>query len=253
MSEQEQRFVDLWKRRSTLTKTEWAELYRIVEATLCRYSPAELRELPEEPQYYIQDFFLRKIFEPARHDSSPPVGLGALCNPYYINFLRDQFKRPHFHHEDGSGEAMEASERQAAQENMDECGCKALRELNVAEEHLEQSAVALLGSLSVYDQAYLALNTCVDTPLPISDIAKRFRIPSYHRRAAMLGITRKKGEFVKTYAQTVLGKWLSGLGIDATDSNRSAILRAFDVLCAHVARLKLVPPLPQPASDGVSP
>lgn len=237
MEEKEQRFIALWSRRATLRETEWAELYALVAGVLRNYWPEELRGLHDDRMVYVQDFFLKKVFEPARHDSTIPYGFGALCD-WFRRFLRDQLRRGRRRPlEDTSENAWLVAESAAA----GDCGCGG-DDHELPDAQLGESAKQFLSQLDPYSQAYLALSTCADDDLPISQIAERYRIPSYHRRAAQLGITRKRGEFVRGYEKTLLGRWMAGLGITFDDQGRAGMLRALRHLCTHVLAMRLPGP-----------
>ncbi len=85
------RLTQLWAARDELTEAEWEELYKLVFGILSRATPSILRSLPESKEHYIQDFFLLKVFEPAKHQSSAPRGANELCS-YFNNYLIDVYR-----------------------------------------------------------------------------------------------------------------------------------------------------------------
>ena len=86
------RLTPLWESREFLTEAEWEELYKLIVDILKRSNPSILRSLPEAKEHYIQDFFLLKVFEPAKHNSASPHGSNELCS-YFNNYLIDVYRR----------------------------------------------------------------------------------------------------------------------------------------------------------------
>jgi len=227
MIETAERMVQLWRRREVLTEVEWEELYKLVVRILKRSNPQILRSLPEEKENYIQDFFLFKVFEPAKHNSSCPYGANELCS-YFNNYLTDVYRslRPTDSIDDetdvegGCGGSL-TSMSPADSEFFD---------YKLTHQAVHTRAQAFLEQLDDVGRVYLSLHMCADAPEPLYKLAKQFRIPAYHYRATQLGITRKKGEFGVGYESTQIGSWLSkDLGLEVTYN--PAVLSALKILC----------------------
>lgn len=223
------RLTQLWDNRDDLVEAEWEELYGLIVRILKRSNPSILRSLPESKEHYIQDFFLLKVFEPAKHDSSSPHGGSGLCS-YFNNYLIDVYR--------GAGlrttdlvEDYDAVER-ACEDARDYVAPADSEFFDYGFSHLDvhQRAKRFLEQLDDIGRIYLALHACADAPEPLYKLAERLRIPSYHYRAHQLGITRKKGEFGADYESTQIGSWLAkDLGLELTVN--AAVLAALKILC----------------------
>jgi hypothetical protein len=223
------RLTPLWENRESLTEAEWEELYRLIFGILSRSNPSILRSLPEPKEHYIQDFFLLKVFEPAKHNSASPHGANELCS-YFNNYLIDVYRSA----------GLRTTE---LVENYDEVErtCEDARDYaapadgeffdyGISHQDVHQRAQTFLVKLDEIGRIYLALHACADAPEPLYKLAQRLRIPSYHYRAHQLGITRKKGEFGEGYEDTQIGSWLTKqLGLDL--SANPAVLTALKILC----------------------
>jgi len=224
-----ERLKSLWGAREGLSEAEWDELYRLVFSILNRSHPSILRSLPESKEHYIQDFFLMKVFEPARHGSSSPHGANELCS-FFNNFLIDVYRSAGLRTID-LVEDFDEVERNC--EHLHENFMPADGEFfdhGITHQAVQRHAQSFLDELDDVGRVYLALHVCADSPEPLNKLAKRLRIPSYHYRALQLGITRKKGEYEKGYESTQIGGWLTKvLGLEL--SANSAILTALKILC----------------------
>ncbi|MDA8416721.1 MAG: hypothetical protein M0Z78_06610 [Betaproteobacteria bacterium] len=225
----DKRLKHLWGKRDDLTEAGWADLYQLIFGMLKRSNPSILRSLPESKEHYIQDFFLIKVFEPAKHNSSCPRGGNELCS-YFNNYLIDVYRGADLritdlvenHDEIGYLCAEAGNDQTPADGEFFEYG------FGYREVH--QRARAFLDQMDDIGRVYLALHACADAPEPLYRLAERLRIPSYHYRAHQLGITRRKGEFGKGYEVTQIGKWLvRELGLELGPN--SAVLAALKILC----------------------
>jgi len=221
--------ITLWQQRDQLDTRGWETLYKLVCGSLKRCNPSILSVLPENKEYYIQDFFLLKVFEPARHESNAPSGPGELCS-YFKNFLIDVYRAADQQHRELFLEFDELVEKLPAVDCAAEDEWASLREHGLSPESVHESARLFLLELEEVEQLYLALHVCADAPQPLYQLAEQYRIPSYHYRARQLGITRKKGEFQAGYEQTRIGHWITtelGLGLE----NIATIGVVFKILC----------------------
>lgn len=223
------RFVHLWKSRDALNEAEWEELYRLTFSILSKSNPSILRSLPESKEHYIQDFFLLKVFEPAKHNSACPHGANELCS-YFNNYLIDVYRSAGLRTTD-LVEDYEEVER-ACEEAHDHSAPAdgEFFDYGFSRQDVHQRAQSFLEQLDEIGRVYLALHACADAPEPLYKLAERLRIPSYHYRAHQLGITRKKGEFGDGYESTQIGHWLAKeLGLELTAN--TAVLTALKILC----------------------
>jgi len=224
---QADRLIQLWKSRDDLTEAEWGELYKLVVSILKRSNPQILISLPENKEYYIQDFFLLKVFEPAKHDSSSPHGANELCS-YFNNYLIDVYRSVRARITDYVEDPEEIG---VCRETLDEVETDAeFFDYKLTHQAVHQRAQAFLEQLDDVGRIYLALHACADAPEPLYKLAEQYRIPSYHYRANQLGISRKKGEFGVGYEFTQIGGWLSKeLGLELTPN--PAVVSALKILC----------------------
>lgn len=231
-TDSDSRLVQLWSSRDHLSEVEWTELYNLVFAILKRSNLSILRSLPESKEYYIQEYFVIRVFESAKHKNAPVRGRNAL-HTYFRRYLIDVYRgtnrrktdsfenseKTRHIHDNTPDEADEADESDSVFSNYD-----------ISPEDVHLSAKHFLDNLDEIGRCYLALHTCVDKSEPLSKMAKRLNIASYHCRAQKLGITRKKGEFIKGYEATQIGDWLTNkLGLKLAD--KSALLAALKILC----------------------
>ena len=191
------RLIQLWKSRDDLTEAEWAELYKLIFGILKRSNPSILGSLPESKENYIQDFFLLKVFEPAKYNSSCPHGANELCS-YFNNYLIDVYRSAGLRTTDFV-ENYDEVERTCGESHDDALSDREFYDYSITHQDVHRRAQAFLDQLDDVGRIYLALHACADAPEPLYKLAEQFRIPSYHYRANQLGITRKKGEF---------GEWL---------------------------------------------
>jgi hypothetical protein len=225
----EHRLTPLWDNRDQLSEAQWEELYKLILSILNRSNPSILRSLPEDKGHYIQDFFLLKVFEPAKRKCSSPRGGNELCS-YFNNYLIDVYRSAGLRNTDLL-ESYDEVERNCE----DACNYAVAAdgeffEYGLSHQDVHQRAKIFLERLDDIGRIYLALNACSDVPEPLYKLAERLRIPSYHYRAHQLGITRKKGEFGDDYEATQIGCWLTTeLGLEL--SANPAVLTALKILC----------------------
>ena len=223
------RLVQLWERRDELTEAEWEELYKLILSILKRSAPSILRSLPESKEHYIQDFFLLKVFEPAKHNSDSPRGANELCS-YFKNYLIDVYRGASLRTTDYV-EDYDEVERSCDNAHDDTVPADGeFFDYGFSHQDVHQRANLFLNQLDDIGRIYLALHACADAPEPLYKLAARLNIPSYHYRAHQLGITRKKGEFGDDYESTLIGQWLAKvLGLELTAN--TAVHTALKILC----------------------
>ena len=225
-----ERLSKLWVARDELTESEWEELYKLTFSILGRSTPSILRSLPESKEHYIQDFFLLKVFEPAKHHSSSPHGANELCS-YFNNYLIDVYRSAGLRTTDLVEDYDEVERSCEDARDYAAPADKEFFDYGLSHQDVQQRARGFLTQLDEIARLYLALHACADAPEPLYKLAERLHIPSYHYRAHQLGITRKKGEFADDYESTQIGRWLAKeLGLELTAGN-PAVLTALKILC----------------------
>jgi len=223
------RLLLLWKSRDDLTEAEWGELYKLVFGILKRSNPQILRSLPESKEYYIQDFFLLKVFEPAKYNSASPYGANELCS-YFNNYLTDVYRSASLRTTDLIDDWSEVERSCGESTNALSPADTEFVDYKLTHQAVQVRAQEFLEQLDDVGRIYLALHACADAPEPLYKLAEQYRIPSYHYRAIQLGITRKKGEFEAGYESTQIGSWLSKqLGLELTPN--PAVILALKILC----------------------
>jgi len=135
---------------------------------------------------------LFKVFEPTKHNSNAPIGPNELCT-YFNNFLIDVYRSAHNrniefieNYDEVEHACVDVLHGITALED------KEFYDYGKSYQEVFDSALTFLDKLDEVARIYLALHACADTPEPLSNLAKRYCIPSYHYRARQLGISRKK-------------------------------------------------------------
>jgi hypothetical protein len=244
---EETELCTLWESRAQLSKPQWDRLWHLVYQALSRCNPSVLRSLPDTKQDYITDFFLSKVMR-EQYSGAKLESAAALCTffqRYLIQVQRQQIRRAE--HSVDSAEELDELVLNHTQEtsiaaNID-CGCRRPEHTNEWRVMLE-AAFAFYVTLEKEDKIYLSLHTCDPDAEPLSKIADRYRIASYHYRAGRLGITRKKGELPSDYETTRIGQWMAEkLGINTNPYILADVLRAFKALCEAAITLRDTLPL----------
>lgn len=93
--QREKELQDLWQRRDRLNESEWNRLYKLVGFSLFdnrgRFKSL-IKALPEDFDFYFQEFFVQKVFLPARKEGFIPgalIGAGAV-RTFFKRFLLDR-------------------------------------------------------------------------------------------------------------------------------------------------------------------
>ena len=254
--------ADLWSRRGKLSKSEWARLYVLVmgvlEANPVREERSSVLGGEAAVDHLRQSFFVDKVLLPAtaaRSDPNPRLTLHALP-VFYRRYLLDQLRAIQRH---GETELPEGDDGRIADKKAEnrygwlgevaaDCEC-----LDVSGEvdscALQDSAGRFLRGEDDWVVVYLALHFCHGRErLALSKIQRVYRIPSYHYKARQLGIAPPRGGYagLAQFADTMIGRWLTGNGIELAEDKRHVIRHAFDLLCleafAECGRRELTEP-----------
>ena len=238
IAQREATLRDLWSNRAQLSQQQWAELYDQVVFGLRRMCRApELESISDTREEHIQQFFMDRVFDADFSKLSVPHHFGALCD-WFRNFLKDILKSSE-HKQKISLDDCEEDKDSAIGQIKEDPGQRdytdgLLLEVGLNEAKVRESAAEFLASLEKSDQLYLACHSCAEheDAEPLSSMAKRMQIASYHHRALKLGITLKKGESEQGYEKTYIGTWLTQkLKLRCTADFIQENLVALKILC----------------------
>lgn len=226
-------YIALWKRRSDLSEAEWRDFYERTHRflALCQIRDFEA-DLGGDRKVLIDDFFYDKVFATAGSSAGEPFAAGALCS-FFKNYLKDR------QYSSWERRRVSADDDDHPESGYARCACETdpddiylLSEAGLSLDGIMESASAFLQTLPEAERMYLALHACADDPEALANLAKRFRVPSYHYKAKKLGITREKGAFEEGYEKTAIGCWLNqDLQLSLTDDYLKEILAALKILC----------------------
>lgn len=247
MSGDFQELADLWARRGDLSRPEWHRLYELVIALLNANPVSQERadKLGDEKVRTLRhSFFVDKVLLPATApgaDPNPDLTLRALP-VFYRRYLIDQIRAVDRLSESELPENDDGrmADRKPASgafglfgDADGECGCiDDLGEIDSCA--LQESAREFLRGEDDWVVLYLALHFCHGRDrIPLSQIQRVYRIPSYHYKARALGIAPPRGGYagMAEFADTLIGRWLTDNDIALNEDNRGVIRHAFDLLC----------------------
>jgi hypothetical protein len=239
----EQRFAELWNRRGSLATAEVEELYRIVWSVLGSWKPSALSSLPGEHADYVVDFFTQAVLLGQGRAQARDTGvLYTAYRNYLLDCLRSEKKSAQRHIQPT---ISDDDEEQDPLTNLEPAGgasngrhtsdTSLMTDFGLSPESLDAAANAFLDTVEPWAKIYLAIHQCADKEqsVPLSALAKKYGIASYHYQARYLGITRKKGELLRDYEKTLIGRWLVQIsGETFSLENRDFYRLAFNFLCA---------------------
>lgn len=225
-------YIHYWEQRHTLNAGDWQTLYQLTHRYLAACSIRDFEAELGDRKSLIDDFFHDKVFATAGSEGGAPVAPGVIC-VYLRNYLRDRLKSA------WERKRVSTDDDDHPESAYEQCGCESaedideiMRDIGLTVELVSRHAQDFLTTLDENERMYLALHACADDPEALSNLAKRFRVPSYHYKAKKLGITREKGECELGYDKTAIGRWLShSLGIELDREHSEAILAALKILC----------------------
>jgi hypothetical protein len=233
------RLSKLWSTRNTLNQTEWGELYQIIWNILISYHPPELKGLSLEQEDYIQQFFEEKVLRDTLTITEGLIHAGFI-RYIYKRFLDSQFRSA----KEKKNKITDSSDQEnyiekISEDERDKEGSTyneevLLNEYKINPAQLYISAKIFYKELEPWAKLYLSIHFCPDAQksLPLNALAKRYQITSYHYKAGLLGITRKKNEDTQNYHKTMIGGWLSStLNIGPSSENKNIIKYILQILC----------------------
>ena len=234
-----QKILSYWNRRSQkLSQEEWHDFYCLIVPVLMRTRlPSEYAD-PAARQELVQAFFFEKVFENALTSSAGELisvhALHEFLHRFSVSLLRKKSKEIRNEYLlDG-----EEEEKHEDIEHIADVGkyTQVLREAGIKLEHVDSSAEKFVNGLNLGEKAYLRNNTCAEheESEPISHIAKRLALSSYHYKAKKLGVTREKGETHMGYENTLIGGWLVSVGAKVNPEWREELSILISLLCMKV-------------------
>ncbi|WP_295529963.1 hypothetical protein [uncultured Pseudacidovorax sp.] len=251
-SEDSAELVRLWRRRQTLAPHEMGRMYGIVGTALGDCHPPELKALGEGRQELVAQFIYLKVL---RLDADPEEGeeegaggatdraahsapstAFALC-AYFRRYLIDctratSFRRKLSLGEEVSDEQLDAHLRGHRGGAGDAAGCLAEHGLSMA--GVAEAARRFIAGLGEPERLLLCEGFGREAPL--SGVAARHAIASYHYRAGRLGLVHRRESLPADYGRTLLGGWIAQtLGIAIEPGNMDAIGAVFEILGAEAS------------------
>ncbi|MDA7418756.1 hypothetical protein PGB34_20475 [Xenophilus arseniciresistens] len=239
--------VRLWQHRQALAPSQMGRLYTIVGGALGGCHPPELQALGESRQELVAQFIYIKVLrldvdpddgedgEPApktRGSHSAPSTAFALC-AYFRRYLIDCTRASSFRRKLSIGDEVNDAQLEAQLgEHEDEDAC--LREHGLSAARVAAAARAFIAALDEPERLLLCEGFGQEAPL--SGVAARHAIASYHYRAGRLGLVHKREALPADYGKTAIGRWLQEeLGIALVPDNVDAILAVFKILGAEAS------------------
>lgn len=253
----------LWENRQTLNNEQWGRLYQIVCNTLKHIKFYDFEGFTTQEDL-IQDFFTKKVYRPDLN--SKCYHTGALIS-FFKNFLKDELPKKIRYDEKfrsydviiESGE-KNTDEDSSEDENLDgetlnndenildvtENSENENTELDTIDyvedftgdaklfiENVKNSAKQWLGKQDFWVKLFLANNSEYNENIEaLSNLAKKYKISSYHYKAEKLGLIWKSSNNYKEYEKnTMIGQWISTLDIEISEENMEIISKILKILC----------------------
>lgn len=239
--------VRLWQHRQALAPPQMGRLYAIVGAALAGCHPPEQQALGESRQELVAQFIYIKVLrldvdpddgedgEPApkaRAGHSAPSTAFALC-AYFRRYLIDCTRASAFRRKLSLGDEVDDAQLEAqlgAHEDAEDC----LAEHGLSSARVQAAARAFIAGLEAPERLLLCEGFGQEAPL--SGVAARHAIASYHYRAGRLGLVHKREALPADYGRTLIGHWLHAeLGLRIEAENMAAILQVFKILGAEAS------------------
>jgi len=265
----ESRLLDLWRRRATLSESEWHALYSLVCATLANKHTSLITRLGGTHEEYIQDFFEDKVLT-LNQNNQELHHRGALIF-YFERYLLSRLRDPYLKHgiapteddeEDlavdvegatldeiligqqlGDWLALELESTAATSADLrrlvaEMLGLDLERLLGAAHDFLHaRGDWTHLAADSGWIRLYLGCHFCPDDEtspsLSLNTLARRHGIPSYHARAVKLGISvpKQQDAALTAFRKSFRGQWLLSLGIQVDPEHQMEMTLALKILC----------------------
>jgi hypothetical protein len=234
-SDNADKIVSYWNRRSRLTEAEWVDFNRCVVPLLLRTRLPEEYSDPDRRMELINDFFQDKILFNAETSRAGALTSAHALHRYLKNYALDQLPKSPSEQAGPAGEEEMDVDLPAEPVPLPEA--QLLKEAGINVEDAVRSANYFVGQvLDDGDRAYLRYASCADVkPEPVSRIAERLDIgTTFHFKAKKLGITRSKGETYRGYEKTKIGAWLLSTGAELHPDWRTELAALLNLLCQQV-------------------
>lgn len=232
-AQNQQVLSDYWVRMDQLNEAEWVDFYRHVRMALLRCPATQLRDLPDNRESYIDEFFAEKLFFKAQRiaaTGNQTISGGALCG-FFRNYLTDVLHGYQRMPLLGDREAEPgmpidpADSEEAIKVFLNQIG---------GHEVLARSVDGFLVTLEDWALLMLRGHFCADDDqaIPMSTLCRG--IPASHYKAQKLGITVKKNtaDFLG-YEHTRIGQWIKAIGVDIAPENYAVIRFLLGALCVE--------------------
>ena len=251
MTQSSTRLSDLWLQRGSLSGADTAELFQRVVAllrpTAARICGGLLLKSPEE---FVWDFAQDNVYEVDPGKKSAFLVEGENETKAYIkrrfemslsDTRRSERKGTEIIIIDGpetEPPARPVGEDQSVVEILATAGLS----LKVATDHADR----FIGDLLRDEKILLFYNTCMDyddkraerehgkAAVPLVELAARFAIKNYYRKARALGITGLRGGFVKDFAKSKLGRFMQRCGLQIDRDHWDEMKAMLKILCGVV-------------------
>jgi len=233
-TQEEAELQALWLRRGELDNSGWGRLWRHVTKILNQCQPRILRKLPDTKEEYISDFWMNKV-QNGNYGGTPLESARALAT-FFDNYLKDELRycarRPTSYLDDEAALDCLADDNEAAAQL---ASTQDGPEDTAYWSQLLSKAAKFFRTLTEIEQIYLSQSFCPGKDgEPMSKLAERLSIASYHYKAGQLGIVHAGGKVVDDYEKTKIGTWISktlGLQIE-----RGILEEALEALCEVAMR-----------------
>lgn len=224
--QQKSELITLLAQRGIAGQAAWTRIWELVHQTLGRMSYSIYRNIREEREDLLANFFSEKLLEGDAQFKS-----FAMLITSYRNYLTDVYRRekhrplaedlaPHAYdgdHSPGLADLLVADED---------------TETLVGRKKLAASARTFLTALDDIGRLFISEGFCDHEGEALYKLAKRHQIASYHKKAADLGILQNKTALGVDYGKTRIGRWLTQtLGVTIHADYLGEIRDALEVLC----------------------
>ena len=251
MTQSPNRLSDLWLQRGSLSGADTAELFQRVVASLRQSAARICGGLSlKSPEEFVWDFAQDNVYEVDLGKKSAFLVEGENETKAYIkrrfemsmsDIRRAELKGPEINIIDDP-----EPEPPAPSEGDDRSIVEILAARGLALEVAVDHASRFVGDLHCDEKIFLFYNTCMDyddkraerehgkAAVPLVELAARFAIKNYYRKARALGITGLRGGFVKDFAKSKLGRFMQGCGLKIDRDHWDEMKAMLKILCGVV-------------------
>ena len=245
MGNSDRELARLWALRHSQDPQALEDLCLLIQRELSGYRPAEFAQLrgldglpdhSERTRQYVQEFLLDKVLTGESETRCDHVGaLKLFYRRYLIDVIKSYLRRSKYLQADPTGpedgEGTGLVERAVGPDFASDFG--GLDALGIGVSKIRAAARQFLADQEPWVRAFLAFSYCPDTDTreTMHALARRLGVRSYAYKAEKLGFNWRGGTPEAFSEQTLVGHWLTGLGITVGPDNQGAILDALKILC----------------------